>query len=785
MVCQSLSSLLSRFDEALGDEIDVATQTSGQRYDLHGGKQLGVVSDGVLYRFHLNRPCSIPDEADVKVKLGSAGLDATVVSVRGLEIILSFVTPLGDHPDRLVLSLIVDLTYISKRLRERLNAHGRPSLFDLTACGHRWHPNLGTGQGQPLIPATLPEELNDDQREAIVSSLKWGVRFIWGPPGTGKTLTVGHLAAVAAGAGLRVLVCAYSNVAVDVAALAVAEASPEDLRIPGKVLRVGTPHLDEVRNHPWLTTRAVLQARQPELYEQLGILQDAHARLMDAAERDEDELDRVRLEIRHLRALIRIEEDALVRQARVVCCTLARLVTAANMSELRPFDLVILDEASMASVPYAALAATHSRRSVVYAGDFRQLPPIVQAETEIAERWLGRDVFDHAGITERARQGTWDDERMVMLRTQYRMHSQIAQIVSSAFYAGKLTTAADVDARVDPIGKAGPYATRRTVIIDVKQIGSYAKQQPKLDGGRQSRFNVVTALTALILARKVPEKVSVGIITPFRAQAQLIATMIRDTASRSTEVSTGHRFQGGEVDIAILDLTVAKGMKNLSPLLDGDSWELAGRLINVAISRPRGKLIIIQDGDYLARQQLAAGAAGQNKALFRLGKTLQDLRVGRHTISVDEFAAHLSALPGHGDGNHAQWPMARLHTDPMFGTKKTVRIASARHQLGLYVHGQTGPADWARRSSDTYHADVFLRGQSAHPSWQQVAPHRWSAGPQSDLSFSAFVADGIRVGIDLHLKNSARTLELCMPAAARFLAENLQLLPRDVPLVTL
>ena len=58
----------------------------------------------------------------------------------------------------------------------------------------------------------------------------------------------------------------------------------------------------------------------------------------------------------------------------------ATLAKAASDSALyeQDFDVVILDEASMAYVPQAAFAATLGKR-VIICGDFKQLPPIASS----------------------------------------------------------------------------------------------------------------------------------------------------------------------------------------------------------------------------------------------------------------------------------------------------------------------------------------------------------------------------------------------------------------------
>src|SRR5205085_10741870 len=108
----------------------------------------------------------------------------------------------------------------------------------------------------------------------------------------------------------------------------------------------------------------------------------------------------IRTRLRLMRQSFRAREDHLAREATIVLCTLARLATAEALDDVR-FDTVIVDEASMVSIPYSAFASTFARRTVIYAGDFRQLPPVVQTRDGAAERWLIRNVFDHAEIPRR------------------------------------------------------------------------------------------------------------------------------------------------------------------------------------------------------------------------------------------------------------------------------------------------------------------------------------------------------------------------------------------------
>lgn len=66
--------------------------------------------------------------------------------------------------------------------------------------------------------------------------------------------------------------------------------------------------------------------------------------------------------------------------AKIVGATLAKSYLSETLRE-RKFDTVILDEASMASIPALWCASYLAESSIVIVGDFLQLPPIVMADT--------------------------------------------------------------------------------------------------------------------------------------------------------------------------------------------------------------------------------------------------------------------------------------------------------------------------------------------------------------------------------------------------------------------
>src|SRR5256885_16346628 len=107
----------------------------------------------------------------------------------------------------------------------------------------------------------------------------------------------------------------------------------------------------------------------------------------------------------------------------------------------------------------------------------------------------------------------------------------------------------------------------------------------------------VTLPAAAVRAGMAPEAVrqssSVAVITPCAAQASEIRRLLAARRiADAVECSTIHRFQGRECDVVLLDLVDAEPMRPSA--LVGD----APNLLNVSISRARGKLVIVADVAY-------------------------------------------------------------------------------------------------------------------------------------------------------------------------------------------
>lgn len=237
----------------------------------------------------------------------------------------------------------------------------------------------------------------------------------------------------------------------------------------------------------------------------------------------------------------------------------------------------------MATLPPLFHAACLCRERVIVVGDPRQLPPIVQSDDDRVRRAIGRTIFE-VTVPEPER-----SDLVALLESQYRMHPAIGTLVGSVFYGGRLVHRAEPTALAAITARA-PFPGVPITVVDTERRTTCERS-----ANGSSRVNPASAeITAdLALAAVRGGTASIAVITPYAAHAAELRKRLASRAiADAVECSTIHRFQGRECDIVILDLVDAAPMRQSALLAD------APNLLNVSISRARGKLVIVADVGY-------------------------------------------------------------------------------------------------------------------------------------------------------------------------------------------
>lgn len=473
-----------------------------------------------------------------------------------------------------------DPTFILKKLDEHLDQVLRFPPSPLKALVARALPvaNIGTDAQITARGRRDDGRLNSFQHESVLRMQSDTVHLLWGPPGTGKTHTVGMSAAEHVHLGKTCLLLSTSNSAVDEMVRAVGRAlGTEGLE---HVFRAGVTTDKEIQPY---TCIGLLERREPEL---AATVKRAEQRLReltlnlptllktDSNGRIFEEMQQCKDVVKSFAAQAKAFADTLTSDSQCVAATLAMLVINPTLSE-REFDVVYIDEASMVSLPFAFAGAAQAGGQVIFAGDFRQLPPICHSEKREVKEWFGRNVFDYLAVSQRKTNGILPPF-VSMLREQYRMTESIAQVVSDLSYGGKLIT------------NEGIGIGRRPVFLDVSQLCPTSPYSVHESSYYQPHsLLLLVAICTNFREWLGPENL---LLSPFRAQRALLDAASKDLSkpNRQLSASTIHKAQGSQEHTVIVDLT-AHSTDNPQKFFTGDEAE---NLINVALSRAQQNLVV-------------------------------------------------------------------------------------------------------------------------------------------------------------------------------------------------
>jgi hypothetical protein len=302
--------------------------------------------------------------------------------------------------------------------------------------------------------------------------------------------------------------------------------------------------------------------------------------------------------ITEIERVIETGASKVINEARVVGTTLSKLFLSNLLAE-QTFDVLIVDESSMVPMPHLYWALSKTTAAVTLVGDFKQLPPIVVADTKAAKRWLGESIFDELNIATVEKAA--DSELVSMLNTQYRMTPEIAAVSSKLFYGGMLKSADSTKA----LGiNDSIFGDNRIVIVDTSQVNPWCTVPAS-----GSRINLYSAGLAINLSQRLLHEhpqISVGVATPYRPQAELIAKSVNEAGfGERALVSTVHRFQGGESSAIIFDCVDGRGSKKSmlddfvsDQMSSSGAKTIASVLLNVALTRARGLFVLLVNKQY-------------------------------------------------------------------------------------------------------------------------------------------------------------------------------------------
>ena len=265
------------------------------------------------------------------------------------------------------------------------------------------------------------------------------------------------------------------------------------------------------------------------------------------------------------------------------------------------FDLLIIDESSQCDIPSALPLLYRSKRAVLI-GDPFQLRHITRLDRREDEQLQSK-----CGLGPGQLRFTYSENSLydlsitagspVQLQDHYRSHSQIVDFSKHQWYQRNLQVWTDYGRlKMPPDGRFGIRWT--------ETVGS--ARRPR--GGSVFVQGEVEAVAkeAIDLLTNQRFGGTVGVVTPFRAQANMI--MERVTQRVPSEVlnraqfivDTAHGFQGDERDIVLFSPCVSRDL----PSGAHNFLKNTDNLFNVAITRARSLLHVVGSRDACSKSEI-------------------------------------------------------------------------------------------------------------------------------------------------------------------------------------
>ena len=414
-------------------------------------------------------------------------------------------------------------------------------------------------------PTFLIEELRKQFAELELSdeynmqkNLCENIEFVFGPPGTGKTT---HLAQkvlipmMRENKKCKVLVLTPTNKSADVLVKRLMEVSGRDHTYKNWLIRFGATGDEEIEQSP--------------IY------------------RDKT------FDIRTL-------------EKNVTVTTIARFPYDFFMPQgIRLFlysidwDYIVIDEASMIPIANIVLPLyKKTPRKFIIAGDPFQIEPITSVEL-----WKNENIYTMVHLDSFVEPKTIPHPYNVeLLTTQYRSIPDIGYIFSNFAYGGILKHHRTSDSqRQLNLGNEIGIKTLNVIKFPVSKYESiYRCKRLQHSSSYQVysalfTFEYICYLSKLIAEKNAGELIKIGVIAPYRAQADMIDKLLASEKlpkEIDVQVGTIHGFQGDECDIIF-------AVFNTPPSISSSKEMFLNKrnIINVSISRARDYLFIVMPDD--------------------------------------------------------------------------------------------------------------------------------------------------------------------------------------------
>jgi DNA replication ATP-dependent helicase Dna2 len=256
------------------------------------------------------------------------------------------------------------------------------------------------------------------------------------------------------------------------------------------------------------------------------------------------------------------------------------------------FDVVLFDEASQITLPLAIMGMLAGSK-YIFIGDENQLPPVTAFSASDGKDRKPASIFGY--LSGRGHE--------TMLDVTYRLNDVLTEWPSRTFYRNELKPSEEAARRRLNLSSE---ATRWDRVLDPESPAVFLDlcHQNTTVRSRIEADVVMELILSLFMRDVAPE--DIGVVVPYRAQSRLIRSLIRrnlldsELANRLV-VDTVERMQGQEREVVIVSFATASA-KFAAQMAD---FLFQPQRLNVAVTRPRTKLILVGSHHMLDADQYA------------------------------------------------------------------------------------------------------------------------------------------------------------------------------------
>lgn len=626
----NISEVLKKAVQAIDKEIEAVLERPSEEILYKG-----VFTDGPSGTFRYVFPCTNPSiqyAEKVLVECNGKQAEAVPLDYSDQKITLGFEDSFGKEIATAHLSWEND--FILRCIKSRLLQISETDEASGARIARMLSPEEVSADENPDI---INDGLrNSAQVHAMKMAVSQPVSFIWGPPGTGKTATLGFIIASYLKAGKRVLFASNTNRAVDIGVLSTIQALLYDNPMVDltNCTRFGESVISDQRLDQVLFEHQIekfLAERKDKAVSLATTLdqwrsaeKEIEQKIRDGYHIDEAQehqlialqqaiqkhggAEALEEKIADLATRTHATEFRFLRKKNLVAATLAKVCTSELLHDAE-FDAVVVDESSMASLPFLLVLAAMARKHLVLVGDPMQLPPIAITSNFEARSFLEQDIYALlSGARTIGEYFEWHDKNpgiTAFFDVQFRLKEDLADIISDIFYEGRLKTHEKKSVATN--GKKSLSAQvidSSPLIPEIIQDNSRAGFRPV----NKVHHKILEELLRKLVQSGHARQEDIGIIVPFRSSVWTVRQMLRDKGFGEIEVGTIHTFQGREKEVIVFDTVMAADAQHGFPRhysvrpFDEDKNGLAvPRLLNVAFSRCKQNMFVIADMNHIQK----------------------------------------------------------------------------------------------------------------------------------------------------------------------------------------